>query len=80
MASSLTKCHRCNKEISSRAIETCWYCGASLCFECWEEFGHCGHIEAKIENEAIQAFRDEFVRSGNVYIANLAYRTAKRKN
>jgi hypothetical protein len=31
--------------------EACWFCGSDLCYECWDEHGHCGHAEAEVVNE-----------------------------
>jgi len=46
-----TICGRCKKEIPVDEAETCWYCHADLCFECWDEVGHCGHPEAEAIND-----------------------------
>jgi len=43
-------CARCGKEIVLGGEETCWYCDADLCGECWEARGHCGHPEADDAN------------------------------
>jgi len=48
---SKTICGRCKKEIPANEAETCWYCHADLCFECWDEVGHCGHPEAEEIND-----------------------------
>ena len=47
----LVRCGRCNKIINSDEAESCWFCPADLCYECWDEFGHCGHPAAEAENE-----------------------------
>lgn len=45
-------CGRCQKQIESPEDgELCWYCGGDLCYECWDEVGHCGHPEAEAINE-----------------------------
>ena len=31
--------------------ETCWYCSAPLCSDCWDDYGHCGHEEAVVIDE-----------------------------
>lgn len=44
-------CGRCRSRIiSDEDRETCWYCLADLCYECWDEYGHCGHSEAEETN------------------------------
>lgn len=44
-------CGRCEKDIFG-SLEGCWFCGGSLCPECWEKVGHCGHKRAEAANEA----------------------------
>jgi hypothetical protein len=46
-----TLCERCKCQILFSEAETCWYCLKSLCFECWDLHGHCGHPEAAEINE-----------------------------
>lgn len=31
--------------------ENCWYCFPGLCYECWDNHGHCGHKEATAQDE-----------------------------
>lgn len=46
------ECGRCGKPIwDLDDAETCWWCTGPLCYECWEEYGHCGHPEAEAMNE-----------------------------
>lgn len=45
------KCGRCKKLIPHGEDETCWFCNRALCYECWDEYGHCGHKEADEINE-----------------------------
>lgn len=44
-ASATTKCNRCQAEMQTDDAEHCWYCFRMLCFDCWNEFGECGHGE-----------------------------------
>ena len=44
------KCHSCDWWTTRDDAEFCWYCGKTLCGECWEERGHCGHPEADEAN------------------------------
>lgn len=39
-------CGRCGKKARFRDAEVCWYCTATLCYDCWDQYGHCGHPEA----------------------------------
>jgi len=49
----IVTCGRCHKSILEKEAECCWWCTNWLCFECWDEYGHCGHSEAdKINEEA----------------------------
>ena len=41
-------CGRCGKRVAEP--EYCWWCSADLCPTCWEEVGHCGHLEAEAAN------------------------------
>lgn len=47
----LVSCSRCKKHIQLNTVESCFYCGGYLCYDCWEEYGHCGHPEAERQNE-----------------------------
>lgn len=49
------KCGRCKKELLEKDAETCWYCGAWLCYDCWDEYGHCGHKKADEFNKKARA-------------------------
>lgn len=42
-------CDRCGSV--TEEAETCWYCLADLCYDCWDKHGHCGHAEANEINE-----------------------------
>lgn len=44
-------CGRCGKIVTRYEAEVCWYCMRPLCWECWDEYGHCGHKEADAINE-----------------------------
>jgi len=44
-------CNRCNVEIEDGREEFCCWCTSPLCYECWDEYGHCGHEEADLVNE-----------------------------
>ena len=45
------KCNRCKKKITDEDREFCWFCIGDLCYECWDEYGHCGHSKADEMNE-----------------------------
>jgi len=51
MFALMLPCSRCGKYISMKEAESCWYCLAELCYECWDKYGHCGHKEAGKANE-----------------------------
>lgn len=55
-----TYCNCCKRKITIEEAEACWYCIADLCYECWDEFGHCGHIEAERMNEIARAVQQPF--------------------
>ena len=40
------QCARCKKPIDDRNAEYCVYCDGPLCYDCWDEYGECGHREA----------------------------------
>lgn len=40
---AMTKCGRCGKSIGEKESESCWYCGADLCYDCWDGYGGCGN-------------------------------------
>jgi hypothetical protein len=42
-------CARCGANLVGDG-EFCWYCEALLCANCWEQIGHCGHLEAEATN------------------------------
>jgi len=67
-------CNRCKTTLTDATAESCWYCHAPLCFECWEEIGHCGHARADKQNEAVRAHHDEWEKTTNRDLANAAYR------
>jgi hypothetical protein len=50
MLSSLS-CGRCGDKLLPDEAESCWYCIGSLCFHCWDTYGHCGHVAADKFNE-----------------------------
>jgi hypothetical protein len=52
---ALIHCKRCHARESEFTAETCWYCDGQLCYQCWEDFGHCGHPEAEAINKATPA-------------------------
>lgn len=39
--------------------EYCWFCGGELCYDCWEDIGHCGHVEAVEQDECAREFHRE---------------------
>ena len=43
-------CGRCGNQIPGDRAESCWFCQVGLCYDCWDEFGHCGHPEADEAN------------------------------
>ena len=53
------KCGRCGCEIEFGEEEICWWCRGSLCVDCWEKFGHCGHREADEVNRKAREFYAE---------------------
>ena len=52
-------CERCGQEIDLDEAETCWYCTGWLCYDCWDEYGHCGHSEAEAMNEYARSISQE---------------------
>ena len=51
-------CCRCKTEIAPGEEEACFYCEGWLCYDCWEEYGHCGHPEADEMNKRAQESRE----------------------
>lgn len=49
-------CGRCKKQVYVLHAESCWYCMADLCIDCWEQVGHCGHTEAEQLNAKMRAY------------------------
>ena len=47
-------CGRCATTIPAGDEEFCWYCHHALCYECWDEYGHCGHARADEINAAAE--------------------------
>ena len=47
------ECGRCHKK--DQDWQYCWWCHHELCYECWDEVGHCGHPDAEAMNEAGRA-------------------------
>jgi hypothetical protein len=41
-------CARCKEP---DAEESCWYCAATLCAACWDDYGECGHEAAPLTEE-----------------------------
>ena len=54
------ECGRCKKEVTGESGEVCWYCVSWLCYDCWEDYGHCGHLEADKANEEAAAMKQEY--------------------
>jgi len=69
-------CNRCGINIIDDSEETCWFCRAYLCFDCWEKVGHCGHIAAEKQNVMAAAFHAEFDKTGNKKTADKAAKDA----
>lgn len=44
-------CGGCGDTVLPTDAETCWFCDAGMCFDCWDEFGHCGHEAADLINQ-----------------------------
>lgn len=62
-------CGRCYKQVSVDNAETCWYCGAWLCVNCWDKHGHCGHPEADEENERMRKqMKKQMVWNGEEWV------------
>lgn len=55
------KCNRCKKRFADEE-QYCWFCKGILCFECWDEFGHCGHSDADRMNQLIAEFNEKEAR------------------
>lgn len=55
----VTQCGRCEKDIDETVAESCWLCDGDLCYECWEEFGHCGHRDADLMNRLARSTDQE---------------------
>jgi delta-aminolevulinic acid dehydratase/porphobilinogen synthase len=55
-----THCGGCAAKITESEAEACWFCNSDLCFDCWDETGHCGHAEADRINEETRKIYAEF--------------------
>lgn len=61
-----TNCGRCKATIPAGDEEFCWYCQGFLCYECWDEYGHCGHARAdEINAEGMARAREALSESQN---------------
>ena len=53
-----TTCGRCKKTMTIRQyheqyfVQICWVCQRTLCNNCMDKYGHCGHFEADCINES----------------------------
>lgn len=47
-------CARGTAAVLAGYEERCWWCFAVLCGDCWEQAGHCGHVEADAVNARIR--------------------------
>jgi hypothetical protein len=59
VADTTVTCQRCRARVAGFWAETCWYCTGDLCYQCWEDHGHCGHAEAVAINEASRGMTHE---------------------
>ena len=50
-AKPLIICGNCKQDIYEDAQEYCWYCHGPICYACWDDIGHCGHLEAEAIND-----------------------------
>lgn len=41
------ECNRCGDETSAVDGGNCFFCGRILCWDCFEQFGQCGHEKRK---------------------------------
>lgn len=39
----VVKCNRCDDKTNSADGGNCFFCGKILCWDCFEQFGQCGH-------------------------------------
>ena len=74
------KCNRCDSEIDDGADESCWFCLAPLCFECWDSVGHCGHTRADTMNNATREFNRVWNETHDKNAANAAYRAVMNED
>lgn len=49
-----TGCGRCEKPLTEKECEYCWFCMGMLCVECWDKYGHCGHKRADEEAKRLK--------------------------
>ena len=50
------QCLRCKCYIL--VSEVCWCCLGTICFNCWDTFGDCGHCGAKDEHRSLKEEED----------------------
>lgn len=48
----MKKCGKCKQEVPEGTAEICFWCEGPMCCACWERYGHCGHADADLVNEA----------------------------
>ena len=58
MLADIITCGRCKKFVDPEQSESCWFCISLLCYDCWEELGHCGHRETEITNKVLRGKTD----------------------
>jgi hypothetical protein len=58
-------CPRCKKIIPKNKEQYCWYCQGMICYDCWEEYGDCGHKGAE---EIKKKFKEEEMNCENCEI------------
>lgn len=54
-------CSRCYRAITEIEREHCSWCCRDLCYDCWDQIGHCGHSEAEYWNHL---GRNNLIRNG----------------
>jgi hypothetical protein len=64
----VTRCGGCKTPLRREHAEFCWVCNGSLCYDCWDARGECGHAEdvRKFRFQMLMSYPTVVIREGEL--------------